>query len=113
MIVSHDRELLRTCVDTLWHIENGEIHFFIGKYDDYIREVSMKRVSLEQELSCLDRQKKETHEALMREQTRAAKSRAKGEKHIEQRKWPTIVSKEKARRAIETSGRKKTAKNKT
>ncbi|MDZ4322867.1 MAG: ATP-binding cassette domain-containing protein, partial [Alphaproteobacteria bacterium] len=51
----------------------------------------------------------ETHQALMKEQTRAAKSRAKGEKHIEQRKWPTIVSDEKARRAVETSGRKKKA----
>ncbi len=109
IIVSHDVELLRTCVDTLWHIENDKVHIFSGNYDDYMREVSMKRASLEQDLSRLDRQKKETHQSLMKEQTRAAKSRAKGEKHIEQRKWPTIVSNEKARRAVETSGRKKAA----
>jgi len=109
VIVSHDVELLRTCVDTLWHIENGKISIFSGTYDDYRREFDLKRASLEQELMSLDRQKKETHQALMKEQVRAAKSRTKGEKHIEQRKWPTIVSDEKARRAVETSGRKKKA----
>jgi ATPase subunit of ABC transporter with duplicated ATPase domains len=107
VIVSHDVELLRTCVDTLWHIENGKISIFSGTYDDYRREFDLKRASLEQKLMSLDRQKKETHQALMKEQVRAAKSRTKGEKHIEQRKWPTIVSDEKARRAVETSGRKK------
>jgi ATPase subunit of ABC transporter with duplicated ATPase domains len=109
IIVSHDVDLLRSCVDTLWHIENGKVHIFSGSYDDYIREVRIKRTSLEQDLIHLDRQKKETHQALMKEQVRAAKSRAKGEKHIEQRKWPTIVSDAKARRAAETSGRKKSA----
>ena len=107
--VSHDVELLRNCVDILWHIENGKIHIFSGNYDDYIREVRIKRASLEQDLIHLDRKKKETHQALMKEQVRAAKSRVKGEKHIEQRKWPTIVSDAKARRAAETSGRKKSA----
>jgi len=43
----------------------------------------------------------------MKEQIRAAKSRAKGEKSISQRKWPTIVSNAKASRSQETSGRKK------
>jgi ATPase subunit of ABC transporter with duplicated ATPase domains len=43
----------------------------------------------------------------MKEQVRAKKSRSKGEKHIEDRKWPTIVSGAKARRSEETSGRKK------
>lgn len=109
--VSHDVELLRNCVDTLWHIENGKVHIFSGTYDDYIRETRIKRTSLEQELTHLDRQKKETHQALMKEQVRAAKSRAKGEKHIEQRKWPTVVSQAKALRASETSGRKKSAIN--
>lgn len=109
IIVSHDVELLRTCVDTLWHIENGKVHIFTGKYDDYMREIRVKRAALEQDISRLNRQKKETHQALMKEQTRAAKSRAQGEKHINQKKWPTKVSHEKARRAVETTGRKKAA----
>ncbi len=49
------------------------------------------------------------HHDLMKEQKRAAKSKAKGEKSIHQRKWPTVVSNAKAGRAEETSGRKKSA----
>lgn len=109
IIVSHDVELLRTSINTLWHIDNGQIHVYSGSYDDYIREGQQRRASIEQELSRLDKQKQEIHLALMREQKRAATSRAKGEKSIKQRKWPTVVSKAKVLRAEETSGRKKSA----
>jgi ATPase subunit of ABC transporter with duplicated ATPase domains len=109
IVVSHDTELLRHCIDTLWHIDNGKIHVFSGNYDDYIREIRNRRSSLEQEITRLDRQKKDMHHALMKEQKRAAKSKAKGEKSIHQRKWPTIVSTAKAGRAEETSGLKKSA----
>lgn len=78
-------------------------------YDDYIREIRNRRSSLEQEITRLDRQKKDMHHALMKEQKRAAKSKAKGEKSIRQSKWPTIVSAAKAGKAEETSGRKKSA----
>lgn len=109
IMVSHDVELLRNCTDTLWHIDNGKITVFTGKYDDYIREVVSNRATIEQELSRLDKQKKDMHQVLMKEQKRAAKSKAKGEKSIHQKKWPTIVSAAKAGRAEETSGRKKSA----
>jgi ATPase subunit of ABC transporter with duplicated ATPase domains len=109
IVVSHDTELLRYCIDTLWHIDNGQIRIFSGNYDDYIREIRNRRSSLEQEITRLDRQKKDMHHALMKEQKRAAKSKAKGEKSIHQRKWPTIVSTAKAGRAEETSGHKKSA----
>ena len=109
IVVSHDAELLRNCTHTLWHIDNEKIHIFSGQYDDYMNEVGTKRASIEQELSRLDRQKKDIHHALMQEQERASKSKAKGVKSIEQRKWPSVVSKAKALRAEETSGRKKVA----
>ncbi|MCB1213425.1 MAG: ABC-F family ATP-binding cassette domain-containing protein [Chlamydiia bacterium] len=109
IIVSHDTELLRNCIDTLWHIDHHQIHEFTGSYDDYIREVKQKRSSIERELAGLKRDKNMTHSALMREQKRAAKSRAKGQKSIEQRKWPTMVSHSKAHRAEQTSGKKKSA----
>jgi ATPase subunit of ABC transporter with duplicated ATPase domains len=108
IVVSHDTELLRNNVDTLWHITNGKIEVFSGNYDDYKREIEAKRVSIEQELSRLHRQKKDTHQALMKEQNRAAKSRAKGEKSIAEHKWP-LGGKASARRAEQTSGRKKVA----
>ena len=107
IVVSHDTELLRNCIDTLWHIDNGKIYVFSGNYDDYTRELRGRRASIEQELARLDRQKKDMHHALMKEQKRAAKSKARGEKSIHQRKWPTVVSNAKAGRAEETSGRKK------
>lgn len=109
IVVSHDTEILRHCIDTLWHIDNGKIHVFTGNFDDYMREIHMKRVAIEKELSKLNRQKKDMHQALMKEQKRAAKSRAKGEKSIKQKKWPTVVSHAKALQSEETSGRKKMA----
>jgi ATPase subunit of ABC transporter with duplicated ATPase domains len=109
IMVSHDIEFLNGCVDTLWHIDNGKVHVFCGNYDDYMREVKIQRTAVEQELSSLDRQKKDAHQSLMKEQQRAKKSDLKGQKSIQQRKWPTIVSDEKARRAVETSGKKKKA----
>ncbi len=109
IVASHDVELLRNCIDTLWHIESGSIQQFLGNYDDYMNEINIKRRSIEHELSRLDRQKKDMHLALMHEQNRAAKSKEKGQKSIDNSKWPTIVSKAKAGRSEETSGRKTAA----
>lgn len=109
IVVSHDTELLRNCIDTLWHIDNNRIYEFTGSYDDYMQEIKQKRTSIEKELASLKRDKKYTHNALMKEQKRAAGSKAKGQKSIEQRKWPTIVSKSKALRAEQTYGKKKLA----
>ncbi len=86
IMLSHDKELLRQCTDTLWHIDNGKIHIFSGNYDDYMREIKLKRSSIESELDFLSRKSKGMHHKLMQEQQRAAKSKAKGEKKIEDRK---------------------------
>jgi ATPase subunit of ABC transporter with duplicated ATPase domains len=80
LVVTHDVELLRHHVDTLWHIDNGRIHTFSGNYDDYMREINKKRATVEHELTILNRQKKDSHRALMQEQERASKSKAHGEK---------------------------------
>lgn len=107
ILISHDVDLLRACVDSLWHIEEGKITTFTGNYDDYRREIALKRKAIEEQLSHLNRERKTAHQSLMREQARAKNSRYQGEKHIKQRKWPTIISDAKARRAEETSGLKK------
>lgn len=109
IVVSHDVDLLNNCIDTLWHIDNNKVHEFTGLYDDYMREMYQKRSSIEKELASLKRDKKDTHHALMKEQNRAAKSKAKGQKSIDQRKWPTVVSKAKALKAEQTSGKNKSA----
>jgi ATPase subunit of ABC transporter with duplicated ATPase domains len=109
IVVSHDKELLRQYADTLWHIDHGKVHIFSGNYDDYMREIKLKRASIERELELLSRKSKDMHHKLMQEQQRSSKSKAKGQKSIDQRKWPTVVSNAKAGRAEETSGRKKSA----
>lgn len=109
VIISHDTELLRTCVDTLWHIGFGQVSVFSGHYDDYVREQDLKRNSLRQSIDQFNHQKDVTHKKLMKEQQRASKSKERGKKSIDQRKWPTVVSKAKVSRASETSGQKKAA----
>ncbi len=106
IIVTHDVTLLEACIDTLWHIDNGQIHIFKGAYKDYMNELNIKRISIERELSQINIQRIESHTALMKEQERAKTSRLAGKKHIAQRKWPTIVSDAKARRSEKTSGQK-------
>ncbi|HVV68602.1 MAG TPA: ATP-binding cassette domain-containing protein [Gammaproteobacteria bacterium] len=109
LIVSHDVELLRQSVNSFWHIDQGQIQIFTGNFDDYQQARNMQRLKLETSLHALKRQQKALHHSLMQEQQRAAGSKTKGAKSIEQRKWPTIVSRAKAGRSQETSGRKKAA----
>ncbi|MEM7588882.1 MAG: ATP-binding cassette domain-containing protein [Myxococcota bacterium] len=80
MIVSHDVELLRCCVDTLWHIHQEQVHAFSGSYDDYLREMESEHHAIIQELRRLDAQKKELHKKRMKQQQQAAKRKAYGEK---------------------------------
>lgn len=107
IIVSHDVELLRKHMHCFWHIDQGKVQTFSGDYDDYRRDIQQQRDTITREIALLEQQQKGMHQALMQEQHRAAKSRKKGAKSIQQRKWPTIVSHAKAVRAEATSGRKK------
>lgn len=80
IIVSHDPELLRNCVDSLWHIDREKITVYNGSYDEYRRQLEVTKADLERQLSALDRSKKAAHTALMREQERAKKSKVSGQK---------------------------------
>lgn len=80
LIASHDPELLRSSVETLWHLHDEKITIFSGSYDDYLREGVIQREHLERELGRIDRERKATHHALMKEQERASKRKAQGEK---------------------------------
>lgn len=107
VMASHDPELLGTCADTIWHLADEKMHIFNGSYDDYQRTRGHIVAAVTREVQMLKRAENAAHDALMHEQVRAKTSRKKGEKNIESRKWPTITSHAKARRAEETSGRKK------
>jgi ATPase subunit of ABC transporter with duplicated ATPase domains len=106
IVVSHDTELLRNCINTLWHIDYGKIHIFSGNYDDYMQEMRLKRASLEEDLARLHRQKREIYDQRMREQQRVAKSRACGEKKVENRKWLKAVGDLKGMKAEKSQGKK-------
>ena len=113
VIVTHDIELLNEVAETIWHIDRGKINVFVGDYRDYKRELTRRHQAVGDEKAKLSRQKKETHRSLMKEQTRAKNSRLNGEKKIENRKWPTIVSTAKMHRANEVANRKKSDINQT
>ncbi|WP_197702010.1 hypothetical protein [Candidatus Endomicrobiellum trichonymphae] len=75
VVVSHDTELLRRSIDILWHIDNGKVSVFNGKYDDYCQTIMQERQNIENELEFLAKEKKENHKALMKEQQRAKKTK--------------------------------------
>jgi ATPase subunit of ABC transporter with duplicated ATPase domains len=110
IVVSHDLELLRN-IDIIWHIDQGYVQVFKGKYDDYRRQLLQQRSEIEKKISELNRQKQATHDALMKEQARAKSSRQKGEKNKKQAKWSPMVAGAKSRQAEQTTGRLKSALN--
>lgn len=75
VIVSHDVELLKSCINTLWHIENDQVHIFHGNYDDYQHEQEIKRQTQLEKLSALTKKQKKARTSLTQELVRAAKSK--------------------------------------
>jgi ATPase subunit of ABC transporter with duplicated ATPase domains len=106
IITSHDVELLRNSIDTLWHIDNKQIKIFNGKYNDYRNTILRQRRKIQDELVSLAKEKKETHKALMKEQERAKKSKQKGERFVEQKRWLPALGDLKANYATITAGKK-------
>lgn len=102
ILVTHDIELL-TAVNTIWHVDNGSITVFNGRYDEYLEEQKHKKQALESAVKGLNYQKIQAHEKLMQEQHRAKNSKVRGEKYIEQRKWPTVRSVAKMNHGITTA----------
>jgi ATPase subunit of ABC transporter with duplicated ATPase domains len=109
IVVSHDTELLRHCIDTLWHIDNGQVQVFSGNYDDYMAETHSKRQQTELAIHRLDRQKKDTHKDLMKEQSRAAKSKSQGEKKVANKKFDKYTANAKASQGQATASNRKNA----
>ncbi|MDR2158147.1 MAG: ATP-binding cassette domain-containing protein, partial [Holosporaceae bacterium] len=106
IIVTHDRELLRRCIDILWRIDDGKIAIFHGNYDDYMKETYAKQRSITRQMESLEQEKKSLHENLMREQERAAKSKSSGEKKVSNKKWMKSVGDLKCMKAEKAQGGK-------
>lgn len=107
IIVSHDSAVLKELIDTIWHVERGVITIFKGNYEEYLCENRLKKELMEKKVHLFNLEKKNLHASLMKEQERASKSKAKGKKSIEQKKWPTVISNAKANKAAQTAGKKK------
>ncbi|MBP9743531.1 MAG: ABC-F family ATP-binding cassette domain-containing protein, partial [Burkholderiales bacterium] len=107
IIITHDIELLKL-VDTIWHVNNGRVVTFNGSYTEYKICEQQEWDKLTKRVKELDKQKEQAHQNLMKEQERSKNRRKQGETHIKQRKWPTIQSAAKARRAETTTGKNTT-----
>lgn len=105
IVVTHDEELLRNCIDILWHIDNGKIIIFHGKYDDYINELRSQRKKIFHEIQLVEREKKSMHNRLMKEQERISKSKSAGEKKIANKKWLKSIADMKTMKAENAQGK--------
>ncbi len=84
IIVSHDEELLKTCIDTIWNIEDGKVNIFSGRYEDYIFEQKLKQEKSINTFSNLKKEQKKARSNLQFEQERAAQ-RGKINKKVNER----------------------------
>lgn len=107
LISSHDPELLSLIPEKLWAIQNGAVLQFHGTYQDYLREKDILCAQADEQLACLAKDQKATHQQLMKEQKRAKGAKDRAKKDIQNRKWPTVKSHAKMQRASQTSGKKK------
>jgi ATPase subunit of ABC transporter with duplicated ATPase domains len=105
IIATHDRELLRRCIDILWHINDGKITTFRGNYDDYLNEIRLKRQSISNQTESLEREKKAAHQRLMKEQEHVKKSVASGKKKVATGRWMKSGGDLKGMKAEKSQGR--------
>jgi ATPase subunit of ABC transporter with duplicated ATPase domains len=105
IVATHDKELLRRCVDILWHIDDGKITTFRGNYDDYLSETRLKHQSISNQIESLEREKKAAHQRLMKEQEHVKKSVASGKKKIATGRWMKSVGDLKGMKAEKSQGR--------
>ncbi|MDR2400561.1 MAG: ATP-binding cassette domain-containing protein [Deferribacteraceae bacterium] len=108
IFASHDEDFLAELPDKLWHINNSQISVFSGSYSDYTVLLQKEREILQTELAQLKTEKKRAHSSLMKEQKRAKKSRATGEKGIKNHKRPPIMAGMMKAAAENTAGQKAT-----
>ena len=105
IIVTHDTEILRNCVDIIWHINNGKITVFSGNYDDFLRENEQKLLGLQRKLTEIKRSQKQLQERTQKEQERQAHSKSIGKKNIQNKKWTKMTGDSKAMSAEKSHGK--------
>ena len=79
IIVSHDRELLRT-VDKIWELASGKLHQYAGNYDAYAHAKTVQQTAAEQKLKSLNKQKASMHRTAQLNAEKAEQRAAQGNK---------------------------------
>lgn len=85
LVVSHDVELLRSCVDTLWAFEEGRIIVFKGAYDAFMEDRRVCQEHLQKSIKSLELRQIHTKKELRIQQERSAR-RARANKNENDRK---------------------------
>ncbi|GHT88204.1 erythromycin ABC transporter ATP-binding protein [Alphaproteobacteria bacterium] len=106
IIATHDTEILRNCIDKIWHIDNEKIEIICAKFDDYMNELSAKRNAVLRQIELLNTKKKAMQQSMLKEQERSAKSAASGKKKLENKRWLNAVFDLKAMGAEKAHGSK-------
>lgn len=105
LIATHDLEILKRCIDTIWHINNQEISIFTGNYDSFVELNKHKSASINKQLARLKQDQKNLKLKIMRQQERNSHSKASGIKKIKNKRWMKSVGNTKAMAAEKTKGR--------
>lgn len=77
IVVSHDSELLN-CMESIWHIHDGEMTIFNGTYDNYRLMEQGRQAQEEADNRALKQQQKKLVEAVQKKQTQNARSKHQG-----------------------------------
>ncbi|MDR1475430.1 MAG: ATP-binding cassette domain-containing protein [Holosporales bacterium] len=104
IIATHDKELLHSCINILWHIDGGRITVFRGSYDDYIREKRIKHHSISRKINALEHDRNAMHKSLMKEQERVSQSIKIGKQKIANKKWMKSAGDLKVMKAEKSQG---------
>jgi ATPase subunit of ABC transporter with duplicated ATPase domains len=101
IVVTHDLELLRSCIDTIWHINEGAIETFTGSYDAYMAEYTTQQQQRVSKLGQLQKEERKARAAVQAEHKRAASS-----KRANIRENDSILKSKMKETASVTSGKK-------
>jgi ATP-binding cassette subfamily F protein 3 len=75
LIISHDRDLLNTSVDTIVHLDQGKLTFYRGPYDQFERQRREKQALAEKARKKQDEQRKHMQAFVDRFRYKASKAR--------------------------------------
>lgn len=73
IVVSHDVDLLRLCVDTIWCIEDGSITVYAGSYDVFVATREAAQIQLREKIKSLGAQQAKIKKELIRGRERSVR----------------------------------------